>query len=72
MTSPHRSGRWHQLDDILGGLDAYIQDRRDRGLSFHAIAVDIARDTSAYTGNGFNPPTVTTLTRWYPQQADAA
>jgi hypothetical protein len=64
MTTPQkRSDRWHRLDQLLGGLDAYVAERRGRGESWRAISMDIAIDTLSHPD--VEAPTVATLTRWY-------
>lgn len=65
-----RSDRWHRLDAALKGLDEYVAERRERHESWHAIAADIARDTARRPG--IVPPTVSTLTRWYPDHRNRA
>lgn len=69
MTFPKHSDRWHRLDAILGGLDRYVAERRARGDSWHTIAVAIATDTINHPD--VLPPTVPTLTRWYPSNSEA-
>jgi hypothetical protein len=61
----YRSDRWHRLDQLLKGLDEYIASRRAAGASWHAITASIARDTARHPD--VVPPTVSTLTRWYPE-----
>jgi hypothetical protein len=76
MTAPpetakrYASDRWNRLDTILKGFDNYVTLRRGRGDSWHTIAASIARDTARTPG--VIPPTVSTLTRWYPADTEHA
>lgn len=64
----YRSDRWHRLDKLLRGLDEYVATRRAAGMSWHRIVgsinVDLARHPEVV------PPTVSTMTRWYPDDSD--
>lgn len=66
----YSSDRWHRLDSLLGGMDQYVAARRATGGSWHAIASSIARDTAGHSGVA--PPTVSTLTRWYPDHESSS